>query len=229
MTIETICRPQREEYAIGGRTIQAPKDGSVNLEGPRHQRGCRCAFLSLCVSGQLRSKVQSIDKAAGAMLQYKNGHTRRHRCGGYFPADGSGARSRGVRGLPIPVVPEGASPPAVVLPTRSNVVTNAANAATITAIANNRITGSGFRSVLMSNSTQAGRQLSSAPNKPRIAAYQLSVESFGPSALQIITCAYKRRSLLQIQNICWSNRGVGSDGLAPRTSGCSREASCHVG
>ena len=62
--------------------------------------------------------------------------------------------------MPSPVM-EGASPPAVVLPTRSNVVTNAAKAANITAIANNRITGSGFRSVLMSNSTRAAWQLSS--------------------------------------------------------------------
>ena len=85
----------------------------------------------------------------------------RFRWGAYFLTDWPGARSRGGRGLPSPVVREGASPPAVVLPTRSNVVTNAAKAATITAIANNRITGSGFRSVLMSNSTQAAWQLSS--------------------------------------------------------------------
>lgn len=74
--------------------------------------------------------------------------------GAYFPIRSwPGARSRGGR-VAKPVVPEGISPLAVLVSTRSNVVTNAAKATTMTAIANNRITGSGFRSVLMSNSTQ---------------------------------------------------------------------------
>ncbi|WP_027576823.1 hypothetical protein [Bradyrhizobium sp. WSM1743] len=86
-----------------------------------------------------------------------------------------------------PVVPEGVSRFAVVVSTRSNVVTNAARAAIITAIANNRIAGSGFRSVLMSNSTQMAWQLSSPPTKLRMMAYQLSLQSFGERAVEIDT------------------------------------------
>jgi hypothetical protein len=99
-----------------------------------------------------------------------------------------GARSRGGRGLAKPVVLKEVSPLAVVLRTRSNVVMNAAKAATVTSIANNKITvPSGFGSVGMSNSTQRAWQRSSLATKLRMRTYQLSLRELRPSALQTST------------------------------------------
>lgn len=79
-----------------------------------------------------------------------------------------------------PVVPETESL-RVMPPTRSNVVTNAARAATVAAIANNRTTVRlGFRSVLMSNSTQTPWRLTSV-RKLRTTTYRcrLSLRELG--------------------------------------------------